>query len=322
MYRRFLKLSLIACLILAGLIILSCGSKTKTNPETIEIKNPAGLVLVYTIEGTIGGLELTQPRGITSDQSGNIYLVDGGNHRLIWLNRDFEVIRDAAGFGRDEGLLNSPAFLALDNNLNLYVSDVGNQRIDIFDSKLNFVDYINLIDEDDPLKFGPPGGVTTNQHGEIWVTDPENSRIMVFNNYGNFDRFIGDVRSYAGAMTTPQAISRSKSGFVYVSDIKKSELIVFDEFGILETSFGIDQTRKPGGIDFDRFGNIWIVDSELPGVLCFDRDYYLSLSQGSYGSEGDYAFRQPFDITILPDDHLAVSDTGNDRILIYKILYP
>jgi hypothetical protein len=98
--------------------------------------------------------------------------------------------------------------------------------------------------------------------------------------------------------------------------------VFFDSYGIYLSSIGRENVAKPSGIDFDRFGNIWVVDAGLSAVLCFNRKGDLMFSVGSYGNDGNYSFNQPQDLTLLPKDRIAVSDTGNDRLLIYRILYP
>ncbi len=111
---------------------------------------------VGVISGTILGRQLAHPVGITSDDRGNLYLVDAGNNRLIKFDSDLRPVRDAGGFGYAEGLLNGPTHIEIDNNLNLYVSDPGNQRVSIYDASLNFAEVVSLIDDEDPLKYGRP----------------------------------------------------------------------------------------------------------------------------------------------------------------------
>jgi DNA-binding beta-propeller fold protein YncE len=260
--------------------------------------------------------------GIASDNAGHLFLVDAGNSRLLKFDPGFEATRETGGFGSYEGLLNSPSYLAVDNNLNVYVSDAGNQRISVFDSRLNFVDNIDLVDEDDPLKFGRPSGVAVNDYGELWVADADNSRISIFNNLYKFDRFVGDVETYSGLLLSPRAVARAEKGRVLVSDEGKSLILGFDAFGIYLFDFGKDVLDRPSGIGLDRYGNIWVVDADLSAVLCFDPDGKLIYSEGSPGREGPYSFMNPQDLAVIPGDLMAVSDTGNDRVLIYKILYP
>ncbi len=63
------------------------------------------------------------------------------------------------------------------------------------------------------------------------------------------------------------------------------------------------------------------MDSELPGIYCFSYDGEMLYSEGRRGSESDYSYSSPTDIAVLSDDKIIISDTGNDRLLVYKILF-
>jgi len=319
-YRYILRLLILPLITIS--LLIGCGLLKKSQPTSETKPGPIALVPERNIEGVVLGKELSRPFGIVSDNIGHLYVVDAGNSRLLEFDTDLKPIREAGGFGRVEGLLNSPTYMALDNNLNLYISDAGNQRISIFDTRLNFVDNINLIDPDDPFKFGRPAGLTINDYGELLMVDPDNSRIAIFNNFANFDRFLGDTESYIGLLLTPSAIDMDQEGNFIVSDIGNSKLVSFDSYGIYLSGIGSENVVRPSGIDIDRFGNIWVVDAGLPAVLCFNRRGDLLFSVGDYGSYGNYSFNQPQDLTLLPKDRIVVCDTGNDRLLIYRILYP
>jgi DNA-binding beta-propeller fold protein YncE len=303
-------------------LLFGCKKDIKTGPESRNLPRPLGLVLEGMIQGEVLRQRLSGPIGVAADNSGNLYVVDAGNNRLLKFDSDSKALRGAGGFGSFEGLLNSPTYVAVDNNLNVYVSDAGNKRISVFDSRLNFVDNIDFADADDPLKFGRPSGLAINDYGELWIADPDNSRIAVFVNLYKFDRFVADVETYSGLLLGPRAVARAQEGRVLVSDDRKSLIFSFDAFGIYLFDFGRDILERPSGISLDRFGSIWVIDARLSMIFCFDREGELIYSEGSPGREGPYSFRNPQDLTVLPGDMIAISDTGNDRVLIYKILYP
>jgi streptogramin lyase len=302
--------------------MIGCGRKGGSQAETLNIPKPIGLVLEKKITGVVLGRNLSRPHGVTSDDYGRLFVVDAGNNRLLKLDRDFGPVREAGGFGSSEGLLSSPTYIAIDNNLNLYVSDAGNQRISIYDAGLNFVESIDLIDPDDPMKFGRPAGLAVDNHGELMLADPDKSRVAVFDNLMTFDRYMGDIDSYSGLLLTPQAIADESGGNIIVADPGRSRLVRFDVYGIYLAEFGEGNLDKPSGIDVDSFGNIWVIDAGLSAVICFSSDGKKIFSVGSPCGEGDYCFSQPRDLTVLPGNRLGISDTGHDRLLIYRVLYP
>jgi DNA-binding beta-propeller fold protein YncE len=290
--------------------------------EAVNVQKPEGLVPEAILEGEIFGKRISQPWGIVSDEFANLYLVDGGNNRLLKFDNALQPVRETGGFGSAEGLLNSPTYIAVGNSLNLYVCDGGNQRISIYDTRLNYVGRIDYSDAEDLLKFGHPAGIAAGDYGEVWIADPDKSRIAVFNDFGNFDHFVGDVLSYSGLLSKPQDLARDKFGDFAVLDAGNLKIVVFSNSGVFRYEFDSDILAYPSALDIDKYGNFWIVDRNPASVLCFNKKGDLLFSIGTFGREGDYSFNQPHDLALLQKDRIVISDTGNDRLLIYRILYP
>lgn len=322
MTKRSLTHIFLLLLALQGLISAGCRPKSGPGEEAPSVGKPYAIIYENRIMADVIGQKLSDPIGLASDDAGNLYVVDAGNNRLVKFDRELKPMRETGGYGISETLFNSPNYISIDNNLNLYIADAGNRRISIYDSRLNYVNMIDFFDADDPARFGRPGGLAINDYGELWISDPDNSRVAVFDSNTEFDRFVGDVRTYSGLLLTPGAAARGLKGRILVSDEGKGRVYVFDSFGIYLFDFGYDVFKRPAGLKVDRYGNIWVVDSKLSSVFCFDRDGILLYSVGEYGTTGEYELNQPGDVALLPGDRIAVSDTGNDRIMIYKIIYP
>ncbi|MFH2036599.1 MAG: NHL repeat-containing protein [Candidatus Zixiibacteriota bacterium] len=321
MHDRYLKNIFSVFIIFIVLLFISCKSKNSIADETGQILKPVGLVLEKKIEGIILGEKINRPTGLDSDNTGDVYFIDGGNDRIVCLDQQYQAVREAGGFGGVEGLLYGAVYLTIDNSLNVIVSDAGNQRLSVYNSRLNFAYSIELTDIDDPLKYGRPAGILATDFGELWITDPDNSRLTIFNHLNQFDRFIGTEDSYANLFRRPTAICKGKGTNIVVADSENGKIFVFDNSGILRNEFGDDYLYRPTGIACDNKNRIWVVDSEFPGIFCFSYDGQMLFSEGQQGADSDYSFNTPTDITILPEDKIMISDTGNDRLLVYKILY-
>ncbi|UCD18009.1 MAG: NHL repeat-containing protein [Candidatus Zixiibacteriota bacterium] len=300
----------------------TCGPGSKPGPETKATLKPLGLIFESVIEGEILYRPLMQPRGLTSDNAGNLYVIDAGNNRLVKFDRKLQAVREAGGFGSADGLLNAPTHITVDNGLSLYVSDAGNQRIAVYDTRLNFGYSISLTDIEDPLKYGRPAGLAVNEYGEVLVADRDNSRLVVFNSFGNFDRFIGGVESSAGRLLMPSGLCLGPEAEILACDLGNSRIEIFDALGIYDTHFGDRYLGEPSGIGLDPAGNIWVVDRNPAGLYCFDRSGAVLFSIARTGASDAFDLGQPYDLAFLPDDRIVVSDSGNDRLLIYRILYP
>ncbi|CAF1394786.1 unnamed protein product [Rotaria magnacalcarata] len=79
---------------------------------------------------------LNFPFNFIFDSSGNLYVADTNNHRIqLFLSGQFNgttIAGVTAVSGSDANKLNSPRSLVLDSNLNLYVADTWNNRIQYF----------------------------------------------------------------------------------------------------------------------------------------------------------------------------------------------
>ncbi|CAF4324046.1 unnamed protein product, partial [Adineta steineri] len=96
---------------------------------TLVIGSPTGL------SGNTSTL-LNQPIGITLDPMGNIYVADSGNHRIQFFfagqSNGITIAGVTGSPGISQSQLFSPYWVIVDNQLNLYVSDTFNNRVQFF----------------------------------------------------------------------------------------------------------------------------------------------------------------------------------------------
>lgn len=81
-------------------------------------------------------LKLTNPSDVVLDSMGNMYVADLGNNRIQFFLAGKSNGTTLAGVtstsGNTSGLLNAPAALALDDQMNVYVADLLNARVQKF----------------------------------------------------------------------------------------------------------------------------------------------------------------------------------------------
>jgi len=79
---------------------------------------------------------LSGPFGLTLDPLGNLYVADTNNHRIQFFPREQIRGRTIAGVAgvpsSNPNYLRGPYSIILDNQLNLYVADTGNHRVQKF----------------------------------------------------------------------------------------------------------------------------------------------------------------------------------------------
>ena len=79
---------------------------------------------------------LNGPFGVSLDPMGNIYVADMPNHRIQFFRSGQFVGRTIAGItgvnGTNASVFNQPRWVTLDKQLNLYVCDTDNHRVQMF----------------------------------------------------------------------------------------------------------------------------------------------------------------------------------------------
>ncbi|MFH2050124.1 MAG: NHL repeat-containing protein [bacterium] len=303
------------------LLMLSCKSLNKNElSESQPAQVPQALIVEEVISGKILGDILQNPIGLAVDSRGVMYCIDEGNKRVIQFGSDHIPLREFGGPGAASGLFGKPSYITVDNDLNLIISDEGNQRLSRYNSKLNFVDEYPFYDSDDPLKFGYPSGVGITNYGELWVADYERNRIAVFDNVGNFDKFVGDFGYTGQQLKAPRKIITDKKKQFIVCDAGNSRLIIYDEYGNFIRAVDNGEFVSPTAAFVDSDG-IWVIDGKIGRLFFLNNKYETVFSAGPILPGTDIKLNEPSDIVMLPDKKIVISDTGNDRLLVCRVIY-
>lgn len=141
--------------------------------------------------------QFNNPTGLATDDKGNLYIADTGNHVIRMLNTQGDVITFAGSVeGRADGALREAAFCAPTGlcwaNGALYVADSGNHRIcKIENGQVSTLagappeddteaEQGNLLDGPTlEARFSNPQGVLAAADGSVYVADTGNSAVRV-----------------------------------------------------------------------------------------------------------------------------------------------
>ncbi len=87
----------------------------------------------------VPGDAFNQPTGVAWDSTGNIFVSDGiGNSRIAKFDKNGKFLKSWGSKGTGEREFDTPHSLAVDAKNNVYVADLGNKRIQVFDDDGNF----------------------------------------------------------------------------------------------------------------------------------------------------------------------------------------
>lgn len=311
-------------LILGFAFSLSCGPRSDhtASEAWIPVKVPVRLYFEREVSGRILGSDLKRPDGLALDLQGNLFITDAGNNRIIKFDKTGEPVKDYGGYGSGVGRFSNPADIAVDRGLSLYLLDAGNHRVVRLDMNLNYVDTIQP--EDDPQAVvnnqGLLTGIAVSPLNEITVADFDNSRLIRLDNFNRFNRYIGDFAYGKGALQSPLGLAVDGDGRLYAADAGNSRIAVYDDYGNYLYPLGADTLMYPSAVCVAANGIIWVGDRRMNLIMAFAPDGKLLFSAGA--ATGDnFTFSGIEALAASSDDFLYVADSGNNRVMVYRIIY-
>lgn len=168
--------------------------------------------------GPINGFD--HPMDIIRLKNGNLLISEASGDRLSLLNAKGKYLRYIGKKGRGNGEMISPQYLAEDSRENIFVSDYGNRRIDVFDKDGNGIFYFGGKKDDFPGFKGPTGIAIIDD--TVFVADNVTGGIYEFDNAGNYRRILVEEKTF----NKPESLkvwkpSASDEKYIVVSDKNK-----------------------------------------------------------------------------------------------------
>ncbi|NJN84162.1 MAG: hypothetical protein HC802_19050 [Caldilineaceae bacterium] len=138
------------------------------------------------------------PRGLEVTLDGNLLVADTGNKRILKFTPEGELIQQIGGGGVILGRFEEPVDVAVHpTDGSIYVSDSWNRRIQKFDANLGFPSEILVPGwQSQDIYDKPYLAVAAN--GDIYASDPEYFRILVFRPDGELKAAFGDYGTDIG----------------------------------------------------------------------------------------------------------------------------
>src|SRR5574337_35053 len=135
-----------------------------------------------------------------------------------------------------------PQGIATDSSGNVYVTDLGNRRVEQFDNTGNFLSTWGTKGSGNGT-FQEPAGIAIGG-GFIYVVDNDLSIVQKFDMNGHFIKQWGGKGGDNGQFLLPQGIAVDSKGNVYVVDTGNSRVEKFSSDGTFLLSIGSSGDRK------------------------------------------------------------------------------
>lgn len=122
--------------------------------------------------------DLARPMAIAVDAQGRLFVVDGGNHRVLVYDRQGTLLNSWGESGEAPGRLKYPYDLAVGDDGTLYICEYGNSRVSRFTADGEFLGMWGLPGHR-PGELFSPWGVAVGAGGVLAIADTNNGRVQI-----------------------------------------------------------------------------------------------------------------------------------------------
>ena len=303
--------------------------------------------------GPATSAQLNLPGGIAVDSSGNLYIADGGNHRVRKISGGTITTvagNGTAGYTGDNGAatsaeLNDPVDVAVDSSGNLYIADAGNNVIrKVSNGTITTFAGNNTLGAGytgdggaaPNAQLNAPVGVAVDSAGNVYIADSNNNAIREVSG-GNISTVTG------GTLHHPCSVAVGPSNTLYVADTDGRRVVFLSsgnatvfagngDFGFSgDSGLAVNaELYDPFGVAVDSAGYVYIADTFNSRIRKVSADGVITTIAGSgrlgYSGDGGSATSAslyfPRDVAVDLAGNVYVSDEINNVIRLLQPVAP
>jgi tripartite motif-containing protein 2/3 len=266
---------------------------------------------------TIGGIK--RPRHIAFAKTGEMVVCERGSNRMKVFDGNQRLLRSFGHTGPEESRLDGPLGVAISSDNTVFVAAC--HCVKKFTLEGRFIASVGSQGSGQ-LQFDAPWAIAYNHtNNRVYVCDTHNNRITILNHDLTFHGSFGSMGSEVGQLNDPDGISVSRNGNVVVADYINNRVQIFHANGhhlssITHTGAG-ERLRGPMSVAVGADDWVYVVEFSCDRVSVFDENGKYIMSFGKRGDK-DGEFKDPYAIAARDDGYIYVSDTGNNRVQIFK----
>ena len=174
------------------------------------------------------GNQFSFPFGVAVDPKGRVFVADDINQRVLRFGPQPAYTYKArwGSYGTAPGKLAFPRAIASDAAGALYVTNTGNDRIDVFDNSGGLLRSWGVSGRGEG-QFNAPLGVAADAGGVRAVADSINGRVEFLNPDGSIASSWGSPSPGPTILRSPVAVAFDTAGDAYVLDSRRGRIFVF-----------------------------------------------------------------------------------------------
>ena len=197
---------------------------------------------------------IKDPNGVAVDETDSVYIADCGNHRVMKFNKEMKLVKEVSV--KQDALLWGVAVVGDE----VMVCDGKYSCVMVYTKELEYVRQIGSPGKG-PGQFNKIRDVSSNEHGNLYVSDARNHCIQVFINSGEYLHSIG---CDGERLKWPVGVCVSGQ-YVYVANYDSHNISVYTTMGDYVTTLGQEGSnegkyRYPRGVCTDKDGYIYVCD--------------------------------------------------------------
>lgn len=251
-----------------------------------------------------------------------VYITDTNNKRVQVFDLGGTSVFKFGKEGTAKGEFKFPYGITGDSEGKVYVSDLYNGSISVFDDKGKFIRYFAEQDPSEKV-IEYPGSIRI-ANNKVYATEIRKSKVVVFDMAGKKLLELGEPGEKPGQFKAPNAVTADKDGNIYVTDSGNQRVQLFDKDGkfVRVVAGGSDGSVlvNPRGVGVDTRGIVYIVSNLTHLIFGFDQTDTTGKHLFSFGGNGESntQFSLPNGLYVDKDDQVYITDTLNSRVAVYK----
>ncbi len=342
------RISRLISVVVAGSLLSACAAsqpkettryfwpRLPERPRIEWIKNYAneadmpkgGVRQLFTdVLGEEDTINLDRALDIVVNSKQQVFIADAGSHNVVVFDFVTNKVRMLPRIDKEADRLQQPVSLALGENEQLYVGDMGTKKIAIFSANGAYQRSFPVQPNMDSV-----GGMAVDLiNKQLFVADTRGHKIGIFDLTGKFKSSFGTRGDKDGEFSYPIPLRLNGKNELVVGDTMNARIQVFDTKGKFLRKFGSrgdapQDFQVLKGIGIDSENNIYITDGKAHKVVIYnnDGDFLLTFgglySSATAGKESMGGFVLPQGLFIDKTDRIYVVDQMNHRFQVFQYL--